>query len=203
MKVITNNADFAKYLQSKFVDVDYYPQPKKVSGDVMYIVFPETHGITICGNAHRRRHIDTGEMHANYLGMLNWLTCGDKVLLITPITSFGGKTMKRYEPELYTAYELSCVKHYCMNTWQVGELINPHRVQIWSNNSDIPELVPTVFNKPVQKWVEYGKMGKAQDTINYNVFYGNGTVSERRKKRYIPEYALFSALYNQIIMEVK
>lgn len=191
-KVYTNDLNFFKYCQSKFIDITYSYKPNK---DGLNVFFPESHNITICGTAYMKDRIESGDFHRECQTMLEWLTVPNTIL-ITPITMFGGPKMREIMPyEARILNEMDITKQV-INTWKLGELIQPHRVQIWSNNGTT--LKPITDKEPIIDWVYYGK-GKRQQAHYINVFNGNGSKETRRKQRRIAEYALYSEIYNQII----
>ena len=113
-------------------------------------------------------------------------------IVITPVTLYNGKI----HHSKYRESTLNNLTRQRIHTSKLGELVYPHFIHIYG-----AELEPVTDIEPVRKQVQYGKLGKQQDELYYNVFYRNASKEERRKKRRIPEYALYSALYHQIIMK--
>lgn len=185
--VCTNSEDFYNYLQNKGVHCIMYSRP--VEG-LLNIFFPETHNITVCGNRYNEQRIKSGEMKKEFEEIKKLLETPDTIV-ITPITMYGGKVHKKYYPE-----SVLNVPRQRIHTSKLGELVYPHWVHIYG-----AELKPTTDIEPKRDYVNYYPH-KRQDTLYYNAFYVNASKEERRKKRHIPEYALYSALYNQVIKEV-
>lgn len=184
--VCTNSSDFYEYLQRKGVKVFLYEEPVKING-VLNIMFPCTHNITICGNRYNNERIASGEMQKELQQLHDLILCKDTIV-ITPITLYNGRLHKIKYPE-----SMLDVKRQRIHTSKLGELVYPHFIHIYG-----AELEHTTDIEPKRDYVYYGT-DKRQDTLYYNVFYNKCSKEERRKKRHIPEYALYSALYNQII----
>ena len=185
--ICTNSTDFFEYLQRKGVCVFLYEEPQDFGG-MLNVFFPETHNITVCGNAYNKERIKSGEMKKEFQRMHDLISCKNTIV-ITPITMYNGKIHK----ELYRESMLD-VPRQRIHTSKLGELVYPHFVHIYG-----AELKPITDIEPVCEQVQYGKLGKQQQDLYYNVFYKKASKEERRKKRHVPEYALYSALYNQII----
>ena len=196
-KVVTNNKDFYNYLRSKFVDVMYSTYLQSVGIDVIQIWFPNTHDCTICGNAYNKDRLKSGAMQKNFVDIANAVTY-DNTIVITPITHFMGSIMKQHFAKLQDTCERLDVQKQVINTWELGELNRPHRIQIWSKRGEY-KLEPVTDHKPQERLVEYGHIGKSQNEVYYNAFYKKSDKFTRRKQRYIPEYAVFSQLYKQLI----
>lgn len=183
--ICTNNKDLYNYLQDKGVECVMYLRP--VEG-CLNIFFPETHNITICGNRYNEERITSGNMKLEF-EQLKELIETPNTIVITPITLYNGKLHAQLYPE-----SMSMVWRQRVHTAQLGELVYPHFIHIYGT-----ELKPVTDIEPKRKYVEYGKCGKYQEPLYYNVFYNKCSKEERRKKRYIPEYAVFSQLYEQVI----
>lgn len=188
--VCTNSNDFYNYLQEKGVKAFLYEEPVKING-VLNIMFPCTHNITICGNRYNNERIASGEMKRE-LQALHDLISTPNTIVITPITLFNGRLHKEVYPE-----SVLDVPRQRIHTSKLGELVYPHLIHIYG-----AELEYTTDIEPVRDYVYYSR-DKREDTLYWNVFYNKCSKEERRKKRHIPEYALYSALYNQIIKEDK
>lgn len=186
----TNNNDFYNYIQEKGVKAFLYEEPVKING-VLNIMFPCTHNITICGNRYNNKRIASGEMKKE-LQALHDLIITHNTIVITPITLFNGRLHKEVYPE-----SVLDIPRQRIHTSKLGELVYPHFIHIYG-----AELETTTDIEPVRDYVYYDP-NKREDTVYYNVFYNKCSKEERRKKRHIPEYALYSALYNQIIKEDK
>ena len=196
-KVITNNKDFFNYLRSKFVDVRYVIKPQFVCGDELQIIFPNTHDCTICGNRYNKQRLESGAMRKNFIEIADAVTYRNTIV-ITPVTHFMGELMNQHYPKVYRLLKDLGIDRQRINTWELGELNRPHFIQIWSRGGKY-KLQPIVSTKPKERLVEYGLMGKSQNEVYYNAFYKKSDKETRRKQRHIPEYAVFSQLYNQLI----
>lgn len=188
--ICTNSNDFYNYLQEKGVKTFLYDEPVNISG-ILNIMFPCTHNITICGNRYNNERIESGEMKKE-LQALHDLVSTPNTIVITPITLFNGRLHKIKYPE-----SMLDVQRQRIHTSKLGELLYPHFVHIYG-----AELKPVTDVELHRDYVYYAP-DKRQDTLYYNVFYNKCSKEERRKKRHIPEYALYSALYNQIIKKEK
>jgi hypothetical protein len=187
--ICTNNTDLFNYLQAKGVHCIIYNKPIMSTDDVLNIWFPETHNITICGNRYNQQRIESGEMKREF-EQLKQLIETPNTIVITPITLYNGVLHAQLYPN-----SMSNVKRQRIHTARLGELVYPHFIHIYG-----AELKPTTDIEPVRDYVYYDP-DKREDTLYYNVFYNKTSKEERRKKRYVPEYALYSQLYNQIIKE--
>lgn len=184
--ICTNNEDFFNYLQNKGVKCFMYLEPIKING-VLNIFFPETHNITICGNRYNKERIESGRMKKEF-EQLKTLIETPNTIVITPVTLYNGVLHSQLYPN-----SMSNVKRQRIHTSKLGELVYPHFIHIYG-----AELKAVTDIMPVRKYIEYGD-NKRIEPIYYNVFYIKATKDERRKRRYTPEYAVFSQLYNQII----
>ena len=185
--VCTNNENFYNYLQNKGGKAVMYYRP--IDG-LLNIFFPETHNITICGNRYNQQRIESGDMKREFEG-LKKLVETPNTIVVTPITLFNGKLHNQLYPE-----SMSTAKRQRIHTALLGELVYPHFVHIYG-----AELKPITDIEPKRKYIEYGSQGKCQEPLYYNVFYNKCSKEERRKKRHIPEYALYSQIYKQVIQK--
>lgn len=188
--ICTNNTDFYNYLQGKGVHCIIYNKPIE-GDDVLNIWFPETHNITICGNRYNQERIESGDMKREFEEIKKLIEFHNTIV-ITPVTLYNGVLHAQLYPE-----SMSNVRRQRIHTTNLGELVYPHFIHIYG-----AKLEPTTDIEPKRKYIEYGD-NKRQETLYYNVFYNKTSKEERRKKRHIPEYALFSQLYHQIIKEEK
>ena len=186
--ICTNNTYFYNYLQEKGVKCFLYLEPVEING-VLNIFFPETHNITICGNRYNKERIESGNMKREF-EQLKKLIELPNMIVITPITLYNGVLHAQLYPE-----SMLDVPHQTINTGLLNEVVYPHNVCIYNAT-----LKPLTNKMPRQGYVEYGNEGKKQQDIYWNVFYEKTSKEERRRKRKIPQYALYSALYNQIIL---
>lgn len=189
--ICTNSNNLYEYLQRKGAKVVLYEKPVEING-VLNIFFPSTHNITICGNRYNATRIASGEMQKELQQLHDLILCKNTIV-ITPITLFNGRLHKIKYPE-----SMLEVKRQRIHTSKLGEIVYPHMIHIYG-----AELKPVTDIEPVIKYVEYGNEGKRQQDIYWNVFYNKCSKEERRKKRNLPEFALYSALYNQIVKGVK
>ena len=187
--ICTNNEDFYNYLQNKGCKCVMYFRP--IDG-LLNIFFPETHNITICGNRYNQQRIESGDMKREF-EQLKKLIETPNCIVITPITLYNGVLHAQLYPN-----SMSNVKRQRIHTARLGELVYPHFIHIYG-----AELKPVTDVEPKQEFIHYGVCGKYQQYLYWNVFYNKASKEERRKKRYVPEYALFSQLYKQIIKEDK
>lgn len=183
--VCTNSEDFYNYLQGKGCKAVLYFRP--IDG-LLNIFFPETHNITICGNRYNQQRIESGEMKREF-EELKKLIETPNTIVITPITLFNGCLHNQIYPN-----SMSDVRRQRIHTAQLGEVVYGHYIHIYNT-----ELKPTTKEPPKRMYVEYGKQGKKQDEIYYNVWYKKCSKEERRKKRRIPQFALYKQLYGQVI----
>ena len=188
MIICTNNIDCYNYLQSKAVDVVFYETPLRTCKNIF---FPKTFDISICGNRYNTQRRLYGEMKQQFEN-LKMLVERDDTIVITPMTLFSGSYHKRYFPE-----SVSDVKGQKIHTKELGEIVFPHYIKIFG-----ARLEPITNDEPVRDYVYYGKDNK-EETLYWNAFYKHAPKEERRKKRYVPEYALFSQLYKQIILPMQ
>lgn len=200
MRIITNNKDFAKYLQSKFVEV-YLADKTNVDPDTLYIMFNGCRNSSVCGNRFNRERVNNGTMERDFMHNLEFFKC-NHLVLVTPVTNFGGQIMEREYPlmqELYNAYiDNKLVVKQNIHSSQLGELSLPRRLQIYYRG--VKQLQP-ITNKIVSAPMIYMK-GKNQRKLDYDVINATRDKEKRHKMRYFPEYALYSEIYNQIIKEV-
>ncbi len=188
--ICTNSTDFFEYLQRKGVCVFLYEEPQDFGG-MLNVFFPETHNITVCGNRYNKERIKSGEMKKEFQRMHDLISCKNTIV-ITPITMFDGMIHKELYPE-----SVLDVPRQRIHTSKLGELVYPHYVHIYG-----AELKPVTDVEPMRDVVYYG-IDKNCHPLDWNVFYNKCPKEERRKKRKLPEYSLYSALYNQLIKEAK
>lgn len=191
MKLIcTNNVDAFNYWQLKGVKCVIYNKPIK-EDNVLNIFFPKMHNCSLCGNRYNRQRIESGLMRKEF-EELKELIETPNCIVITNMLLYNGKLHAQLYPE-----SMSNVKRQRIHTSRLGELVYPHFIHIYG-----AELEPVTDIEPVRDYVYYDP-DKREDTLYYNVFYVKASKEERRKKRYTPEYALFSQLYKQVIKEDK
>lgn len=199
-KIITNNSDFAKYLQSKFVPV-YFSDRNDVDPDGLYIIFNGCRNSSVCGNRFNQERLINGTMEKEFTENLKWFKC-KHLVMVTPITNFGGALMEREYPlmqEIYNAYvDNGLVVKQNIHSSQLGELSLPRRLQIYYRG--VKQLEP-ITNKLISAPMIRMK-GKNQRKLDLDVINTTRDKERRHKLRYYPEYALYSEIYNQIIKEM-
>lgn len=199
MKIVTDNKDFAKYLMGKFVNV-YLADRADVNPDALYIMFNGCRNSSVCGNRFNKERLNNGTMERDFMHNLEFFKC-KHLILVTPVTNFGGKIMEREYPllqELYNTYiDNSLVVKQNIHSSQLGELSLPRRLQIYYRG--VKQLQP-ITNKIVSPPMVYMN-GKNQRKLDYDVINATRDKDKRHKMRYFPEYALYSEIYNQIVKE--
>lgn len=200
MRIITNNKDFAKYLMSKFVPV-YLADRNDVDPEGLYVIFNGCRNSSVCGNRFNQERLNNGTMEQDFMNNLKYFKC-KHLIMVTPITNFGGAIMEREFPlmqEIYNTYvDNGLVVKQNIHSSQLGELSLPRRLQIYYRG--VKQLQP-ISNKIVSAPMIYMK-GKNQRKLDYDVISATHDKEKRHKLRYYPEYALYSEIYNQIIKEV-
>lgn len=200
MKIVTDNKDFAKYLMGKFVNV-YLADRSDVDPDALYIMFNGCRNSSVCGNRFNKERLNNGTMERDFMHNLEFFKC-KHLILVTPVTNFGGKIMEREYPlmqELYNTYiDNKLVVKQNIHSSQLGELSLPRRLQIYYRG--VKQLQP-ITNKIVSPPMVYMN-GKNQRKLDYDVINATRDKDKRHKMRYFPEYALYSEIYNQIVKEV-
>lgn len=200
MRIVTNNKDFAKYLMGKFVDV-YLADRNDVNPNALYVMFNGCRNSSVCGNRFNEERLKNGTMGRDFMHNLEFFKC-NHLVLVTPVTNFGGKIMEREYPlmqELYKAYvDNKLVVKQNIHSSQLGELSLPRKLQIYYRG--VKQLQP-ITNKIVSAPMIYMN-GKNQRKLDYDVINATRDKDKRHKMRYFPEYALYSEIYNQIIKDV-
>ena len=198
--MITNNLDLYNYMRDKGEWTTLMLDPSnKWDTDEVVIAFPDTFNMSVCGNRFNAEKLDDYKKECEKV--LQWLESSERVIVITNVCKFGTPYMKLHAPDLYKRLKrLGAVKQV-IHTKNIGELINPHRLQIWYKG-----IEPIKFDavktdniiESVYRWTnEYGE-SKKQQTHYINVINASHDTYERRKLRYIPEYTLFSQIYKKI-----
>lgn len=198
--VITNNVDFHTYLTNRGVPCTYlvYP-PDYYIDDDMVIVFPTTHNMTVCGNRfNKEKEID---YRRECDALIDWLECGERVIIITPIIKFGSEYMKSVAPKQYERLQAVNYHKQVIHTKDIGELLVPHKLQIRYVGVKPIEFDIVVTDNIIDSiygWVNKYHERKNQQTHYINVLNASRDTITRRKLRYIPEYTLFSQLYKKL-----
>lgn len=201
--LITNNEDFYQYMTNRGVVCMYSPKPNKAyKGDLCVVFTNHYHSLAVCGNAHQNRYKDDYEREASEL--LDWFECGNKVIMISNIIKLGTPYMRDNYELLQQKYDKLKIKKQVFNTKEIGELINPHRVQIRYKG-----VIPITFDfeglkdniqDPKYVWTDDNGNYKQQQIHYLNVINTTHDRDTRRKLRYLPEYALYSQLYKKLYL---
>lgn len=195
MKVCTNNVDFYNYLQSKFVEVVFYRKPL---ADFKNIFFSEQRNTLISGNAHNKARILSGDFQKDCNEFVDLFKTGYDLIVLTGVTMLMGPKHYKYARDSYDEGNSLGITRKRIHTSQLGEVVCPRYVQIWSNNETyLTAITDLEYDTPIK----YGR-DKRQGWKDFEVFYKHVSKDERHKMRYVPEYALYSQLYHQIIEEV-
>ena len=106
----------------------------------------------------------------------------------------------KYARDSYDAgVSLGLVKRR-IHTSQLGEVVCPRYVQIWSNRPiELNAVSDLAYDTPVK----YAGGRKGQSCKDFEVFARGGDKDVRHKMRYVPEYELYAQLYHQLIEDVK
>lgn len=198
--MITNNLDLYNYMRDKgeWTTLLFNPS-NKWDTDEIVIAFPDTFNMSVCGNRFNVEKIDDYKKECEKV--LEWFEASERVIVITNVCKFGTPYMKLHAPELYKRLKgLRAVKQV-INTKNIGELINPHRLQIWYKGIEpikFDEVKSDNIIDSVYRWTNgYGER-KKQQTHYINVINASHDKYERRKLRYVPEYTLFSQLFKKL-----
>lgn len=198
--MITNNLDLYNYMRDKGEWATLMlNQSDKWDTDELVIAFPDTFNMSVCGNRFNVEKIDDYKKECEKV--LEWFEASERVIVITNVCKFGTPYMKLHAPELYKRLKgLGAVKQV-IHTKNIGELINPHRLQIWYKGVEpikFDEVKSDNIIDSVYRWTtKYGEC-KKQQTHYINVINTSHDTYERRKLRYIPEYTLFSQLFKKL-----
>lgn len=201
--IFTNNADFHAYLTNIGVPCTYlvYPPDYYIEDDLV-IVFPTTHNCTTCGNRfNKEKEID---YRRECDAIIDWLQCGEHVIVVTPVIKFDSPYMKRVAPEQYKRLQGVNYHKQVIHTKDIGELLVPHKLQLRyvgmePINFDIVDCGNIL--DPKYGWLAHDySCFKSQQTHYINVLNASRDTLTRRKLRYIPEFALFSQLYKKLCL---
>ena len=199
--IITNNADFHAYLTNRGVPCTYlvYP-PDYYIEDSLAIVFPTTHNSTCCGNRfNKEKEVD---YRRECDAMIDWLECGEHVIMITPVIKFDSEYMKRVAPKQYERLQDVNYHKQVIHTKDIGELLVPHKLQLrYVGVKPIEFDIANCGNikDPKYTWLTHDcSCFKSQQTHYMNVLNASHDTITRRKLRYVPEFALFSQLYKKL-----
>lgn len=196
--MITNNIDFYNYMMNKGVQCTYIPKPPNVKfGNELIIVFTNNyHALSVCGNRFNdEKQVDFIKEVSE---LLDWFDCGNKVIMISNINKFGTPYMRDNFKLLQQRYDAIDIVKQVVHTKDIGELINPHRIQLrYKGIEPIKFDIVATDNiiDPVYKW---GLGLKRQQYHYINVLNTSRDTDTRRKLRYIPEYTVYSQLYKHL-----
>lgn len=200
--MITNDEQFYTYMINKGVPCTYIPKPPKgvKFGNELIIIFTNKyHALSVCGNRFNEKKELEFEQEASEL--LEWLNCGNKVIMISNINKFGTPYMADNFELLQHEYNKHDIIKQVVHTKDLGELINPHRIQLRYKGVEPIKFDIVRTNNiadPKHYWINaYGDLCRQQ--FHYiNVLNASHDTETRRKLRYIPEYTLYSQLYKKI-----
>lgn len=199
--MITNNIDFYNYMMNKGVQCVYIPKPTNVKlGNELIVVFTNNyHALSVCGNRFNEEKELEFKQEASEL--LDWFDCGNKVIMISNINKFGTPYMRDNFKLLQQRYDAIDIVKQVVHTKDIGELINPHRIQLrYKGIEPIKfDIVDCSNSKdPKYVWWNSNAQYKSQQSHYMNVINASHDTITRRKLRYVPEYTLFSQLYKKL-----
>lgn len=200
--MITNDEQFYTYMINKGIPCTYIPKPPKdvkFGNDLIIIFTNKYHALSVCGN----RFND--EKKADFIDeaseLLDWFNCGNKVIMISNINKFGTPYMADNFELLQREYNKHDIIKQVVHTKYIGELINPHRIQLrYKGVEPIKFDIVRTDNivDPKHYWTNaYGDLCRQQQHY-MNVLNASHDTETRRKLRYIPEYTLYSQLYKKL-----
>ena len=198
--MITNNLDLYNYMRDKGERTTLMLDPSnKWDTYEVVIAFPDTFNMSVCGNRFNAEKLDDYKKECEKV--LQWFEASERVIVITNVCKFGTPYMKLHAPELYKRLKALGAVKKLIHTKNIGELINPHRLQIWYKGIEPIEFDAVKTDNiidSIYRWTnEYGEC-KKQQTHYINVINASQDKYERRKLRYLPEYTLFSQLYKKL-----
>lgn len=198
--MITNNLDLYNYMRDKGEWTTLMINPSnKWNTNELVIAFPDTFNMSVCGNRFNEEKLHDYKKDCET--MLQWLEASERVIVITNVCKFGTPYMKLHAPELYKRLQGLRCKKQVIHTKNIGELINPHRLQIWYKGIEpikFEEVKSDNIIDSVYRWTNKHGEHKEMQAHYINVITASHDIYERRKLRYVPEYTLFSQLYKKI-----
>lgn len=200
--MITNNVDFYTYMKNKGVWCTYFKTPPRTkAGNELIVVFTNNcHALSICGNRFNNEKKEDFESEATEL--LDWLDCGNRVIIISNVIKFGTPYMADNFEALQQRYDKHNIVKTVINTKDIGELLVPHRLQLRYKNVepiDFDIVATDNIEDPKHYWYDTNAgYVKTQQVHYFNVLNQSKDTLTRRKLRYVPEYALFSQLYKKL-----
>lgn len=204
--IITNNTDFYNYLTNKGVQCIYSGKaPITNWSNALCIVFTNKyHSLSVCGN--RFNDEKTADFISEASELLEWFDVSDEVIMISNVNKFGTPYMRDHFKSLQQRYDKHGIIKQVIHTKNMGELINPHRIQI--RYKGVKPIEFDTIDKPNLREYYYGwatETGyyKTQQMHYINVINASNDTETRRKLRYIPEYRLYSQLYKKLCTSIK
>lgn len=204
--IVTNNVEFYNYLTNKGVPCTYLSKvPTTNCGNALCIIFTNKyHSLSVCGN--RFNDKKTAEFISEATELLEWFDVSDKVIMISNVNKFGTPYMQDNFESLQQRYEKHEIIKQVIHTKNIGELINPHRIQI--RYKGVKPIDFDMIDQPDLKECKYSWLGsngyyKTQQMHYINVINASSDTETRRKLRYIPEYTLYSQLYKKLCTPTK
>ena len=198
--MITNNVDFYNYMRDRGVWCTYMLKPPTdFKTDELVIAFPDTHNMTVCGNRFNAKKVE--EYRKECSDMIDWMQCSSRVIVVTPVIKFDSAYMKKHAWVEYNLLQQINYKKQIIHTKNIGSLLVPHRLQLRYIGIE-PIKFDEVNTDNIKDPMYYYYPNKRQQLHYMNVINMSNDTLERRKLRYIPEYALFSQLYKKLIRNI-
>ena len=192
--MITNNADFYNYLRDRGVPCTYMVEPIKTND--LVIVFPKTHACTVCGNRFNAEKVEEYRKECDEI--IDWLECSTRVIVVTPVIKFDSKYMYDNAYVQYMRLQQINYKKQVIHTKDIGSMLVPHRLQIRYKGVCPIEFDKVNTDRFMEFFYYYNHGTKSQQIHYMNVINASHDKYERRKMRYLPEWALFSQLYKKL-----
>lgn len=206
MTIITNNADFYNYLMNKGAFCTYFTKPPTTNWkDALCIIFTNRyHSLSVCGN--RFNDEKKADFITEASELLDWFDVSSQVIMISNVNKFGTPYMRDNFELLQQRYDNHKIIKQCIHTKNIGELINPHRIQI--RYKGVKPIEFDILDKPNLKeykysWLSANGYYKTQQIHYINVINASSDTETRRKLRCIPEYTLYSQLYKKLCTPLK
>lgn len=198
--MITNNVDFYNYMRNKGIWVTLMFTPSKDwNTDELVVAFPNTHNSTVCGNRFNNEKVNEYKKECDEI--IEWLQCSSRVIVVTPVIKFDSEYMKEHAPEQYERLQEVDYRKQVIHTKDIGELINPHRIQIrykGVKHIDFDIVSTKSIIDPKYHWISDNGDLKCQQTHYLNVINATRDTMTRRKLRYVPEFTLYSQIYKKL-----
>lgn len=204
--IVTNNADFYNYLSNKGIQCTYFSKaPTTNWSNAICVIFTNTyHSLSVCGN--RFNEEKTADFISDASELLDWFDVSNQVIMISNVNKFGTPYMRDNFELLQQRYDKHEIIKQVIHTKNIGELINPHRIQI--RYKGIKPIEFDMIDEPNVKefryWWRTRDNGYKRQQVHYiNVLNATSDTETRRKLRYIPEYTLYSQLYKKLCTPTK